>query len=370
MSMRKTSDRKLARLQLLIDRESCEDLRVPSELWSKAMRRSVSIILVITLFTYGTTSAGEVSKRGTTAAPFLQFGVGGRATGMGKAYTAIADDPSSLYWNPAGMERLSSSSISFSYMNWIADMSFIHAGIVLKTNSIGSFGLSVTSLSTEEMLVRTVQEPEGLGWRFDAADMAIGVSYAKDLTDRFSFGGTFKYIQRRIWHMEASAIAADFGILYSLPWQGMKLGISITNFGSKLQMQGIDQVKSIDIDPNMAGNNSAVMAQLRPKEWALPLLFRLGLSYELIKSSSHDVILAMDVLHPNDNDESVNVGLEYSYSDVLMLRVGYQAIFLESAEEGLTCGFGIETGRVGFDYSYNAMKHLGYVNQFTIQLAF
>jgi hypothetical protein len=334
------------------------------------MRRTVFSILIVMLFIYGTTQASDVSKRGTSAAPFLQFGVGGRATGMGKAFTAIADDPSSLYWNPAGMERLSSNSISFSYLKWIETMDFIHAGIVFKTNSIGSFGLSVTSLSTEEMLVRTVQEPEGLGWRFDAADMAIGLSYAKDLTDRFSFGGTFKYIQRRIWHMEASAIAADFGILYSLPWDGMKLGISLTNFGSKLQMQGVDQVKSIDIDPNMAGNNSAVLTQLRTKEWALPILFRFGLSYELIKSSSNNVIIAMDVLHPNDNDESVNVGLEYGYSDFVKFRVGYQSLFLVNAEEGLSCGVGLTQGGIGIDYSYNAMEHLGYVNQFTVQLSF
>jgi Uncharacterised protein family (UPF0164) len=334
------------------------------------MRQKVSIILVATVFAFGAASAAEVSKRGTSAAPFLQFGIGGRATGMGKAFTAVANDASTMYWNPAGMERLPSGAITFSYMNWIANMSFINAGMVLKAGTVGSFGISVTSLSTEEMLVRTVQEPEGLGWRFDAADVAIGLSYAKDLTDRFSFGGTFKYIQRRIWHMEANAIAADFGILYSLPWQGLKLGISITNFGSKLQMQGIDEVKSIDIDPTMAGNNSAVMTQLRAKEWALPLLFRFGLSYELIKTSDHNVIVAMDYLHPNDNDESVNIGVEYCFSDLLMLRAGYQALFLPEAEEGLTLGFGVKQGGIGLDYSYNTMEHLGYVNQFTFQLSF
>lgn len=334
------------------------------------MKRTVPVILIVTLFAFGTASASEVSKRGTSAAPFLQFGVGGRATGMGMAFTAVANDASTMYWNPAGMERLSSGAITFSYMNWIADMSFINAGIVLKAGSVGSFGISVTSLSTEEMLVRTVQEPEGLGWKFDAADMAIGISYAKDLTDRFSFGGAFKYIQRRIWHMEANAIAADFGILYSLPWQGMKLGISITNFGSKLQMQGIDEVKSIDIDPTMAGNNSAVMTQLRAKEWALPLLFRFGLSYELVKTAANTIIIATDYLHPNDNDESVNVGIEYCYNDLLMLRAGYQALFLKNAEEGLTCGFGLKQGGIGLDYSYNTMEHLGYVNQFTVQLNF
>jgi hypothetical protein len=112
------------------------------------------------------------------------------------------------------------------------------------------------------------------------------------------------------------------------------------------------------------------MTQLRAKEWALPLLFRFGLSYELIKSSSNNVIIAMDVLHPNDNDESLNVGIEYCFNDFLMLRGGYQNIFLKDAEGGLTCGLGLKHRGIGLDYSYNTMEHLGYVNQFTIQFVF
>lgn len=335
------------------------------------MKRIIPLIIILSLCTFARATAGDpISKRGTSAAPFLELGVGARAMGMGQAFTAVANDASTIYWNPAGMERLSGSAIGFNYMNWIASMKFVHAAMILKAGPAGSFGISVTDLSTPEMLVRTVQEPEGLGMRFDAADMAIGVSYAKELTDRFAFGATVKYIDRRIWHMEATALAADFGLLYSLPWQGVQLGISITNFGSKLQMQGVDLDKSIDIDPATAGNNTAQLSELRTKEWALPLQFRFGLSYDLFKTESNAITLAADYLHPNDNDPSVNGGLEYSFDDLLMLRAGYQSLMLPDAEEGPTFGLGLHYGGVRFDFSYNTMEHLGYVDQFTLQIDF
>lgn len=335
------------------------------------MKRIVSVPLMLILTLAGSAPGQEpVSKRGTTAAPFLEFAVGSRAVGMGKAYTAIANDATAMYWNVAGLEQLPSNQVSFSYMNWIADMDFIYAGLVIKAGSAGSFGVSVTSLSTPEMLVRTVDQPEGLGWRFDAADLAIGLSYAKNLTDRFTFGGSFKYIQRRIWHMEASAIAADFGILYSLPWQGAKIGMAITNFGSKLQMQGVDAVVQTDIDPTMAGNNGTVLSQLRTKEWALPLTFRFGLGYEAISSSEHKVTLAADYLHPNNNEESVNMGMEYEFYETLMLRAGYQTLFMKESEEGLTMGVGLKKSGISFDYAFSTLVHLGNVHQFSVNIVF
>jgi long-subunit fatty acid transport protein len=335
------------------------------------MKRIVCAPLILILTLAGSASGQEpVSKRGTTAAPFLEFAVGSRAVGMGKAFTAIANDATAMYWNVAGLEQLPSNEVSFSYMNWIADMDFIYAGLVIKAGSAGTFGLSVTSLSTPEMLVRTVDQPEGLGWRFDAADMAFGLSYAKHLTDRFTFGGSFKYIQRRIWHMEATAIAADFGILYSLPWQGMKIGMSITNFGSKLQMQGVDAVVPTDIDPTMAGNNGTVLAQLRTKEWALPLTFRFGLGYEAISSPDHKVTVATDYLHPNNNEESANVGMEYEFRETLSLRAGYQSLFMQDSEEGLTIGVGLKQSGISFDYAYSALVHLGTVHQFSVRIVF
>ncbi|MGB2870154.1 MAG: PorV/PorQ family protein [Bacteroidota bacterium] len=335
------------------------------------MKRIVLATLIVLLIASQFAPAGNpVSKRGTTAAPFLEFGVGPRAVGMGEAFTAVANDASAMYWNPAGMERLSMGEVAFSYMNWVADMDFMYAGVVFKAGSTGSFGISLTSLSTPEMLVRTVDQPEGLGSRFDAADLALGVSYAKYLTDRFSFGSTFKYIQRRIWHMEASAVALDFGVLYSLPVNGMKLGISISNMGSKLQMRGSDLTVSTDTDPLKEGNTTAVMTELRTKEWSLPLLFRFGIAYDLVESESHTLTIASDYLHPNDNTESVNVGLEYTFENLLTLRGGYQSLFMDESEKGLTLGVGLKQGGVGVDYSYSALQNLGYVQQFSAKIQF
>ena len=335
------------------------------------MKRTVHVLPLLSLLIVGSASGGDpISKRGTTAAPFLEFGVGPRAVGMGKAFTAIANDATAMYWNVAGLDLLTENEVSFSYMDWIADMDLMYAALVLKAGSAGTFGLSITSLSTPEMLVRTVEQPEGLGWRFDAADLAVGVSYAKTLTDRFTFGGSFKYIQRRIWHMEATAIAADFGILYSLPMQGMKVGMSITNFGSKLQMQGIDAVVATDVDPTMAGNNGAVLSHLRTKEWALPLSFRFGMAYDLIVSAEHTVMVAADYLHPNNNEESANVGVEYVFLETLSLRAGYQSLFMKESEEGLSMGIGLIQSGIGCDYSYGTLEHLGNVHQFAVRILF
>jgi len=146
------------------------------------MKRTVHVLPLLSLLIVGSASGGDpISKRGTTAAPFLEFGVGPRAVGMGKAFTAIANDATAMYWNVAGLDLLTENEVSFSYMDWIADMDLMYAALVLKAGSAGTFGLSITSLSTPEMLVRTVEQPEGLGWRFDAADLAVGVSYAKTL---------------------------------------------------------------------------------------------------------------------------------------------------------------------------------------------
>jgi hypothetical protein len=315
-------------------------------------------------------AVASVTKRGTTAAPFLEIAVGPRAVAMGGAFTAVANDGASLYWNPAGIDRFARDEVGFNYSQWIAGMDFMYAGAVLHVQDVGSFGVSVTSLATQEMEVRTVDYPEGLGTRFDAADIAIGASYARALTDRFSFGATFKYIQRRIWHMDASAIAADFGILYTLPWNRARLGMTITNFGSKLKMSGVDADVLTDVDPSMAGNNTSVLAQLRTKEWALPFTLRFGVSVDVLRSEQNDVIIAADYEHPNSNDESVNVGAEYCFNKLLSLRAGYQSFLVPDTEEGLTLGIGVQYGGIAIDYSYMDMVHLGYVQQFGARINF
>ena len=312
----------------------------------------------------------EVSKVGTTAAPFLEIPVGSRATAMGESYTAITDGAESMYWNPSGIGWFKENEASFNYNDWFAGMQYFYVAGILHLGDVGSFGASVTSLSTPYMNVTTIDYPDGIGQQFNAADIALGVTYARKITDRFSFGTTFKYIDRRIWDMSATAIAMDFGISYQLPWKNVKLGMSILNFGSKLQMQGVDAIVMHDLDPTMAGNNDQIMADLHTSQWNLPLSIRFGLAYQVIKSKDHEVLLAADYIHPNDNFSSVNVGAEYGFINHFFIRAGYEALGVPGSQEGLTLGGGIKYEFVGVDYAYVKTKYLGYVQQFSVDVKF
>jgi len=327
-------------------------------------------LLILTLLFLISGVHGQVSKVGTSAAPFLQIGVGSRALALGEANTSISDDASALYWNPSGIDFFTSNEVQFNYSDWFAGMKFYNALAVFHAGDIGSFGISVTSLSTPEMVVRTVEYPEGIGTRFDASDMAMGVSYAKSITDRFAFGATFKYINRRIWNMNASAIAMDFGIIYKLPVDNMQLGMSILNFGSKLQMQGTDGMVFTDIAEDVIGNNTQILSHLMTKQWPLPLSLRFGLSYKILNTDLHTLTLASDYIHPNDNFSSLNAGAEYGFLDHFFLRAGYKSLMLEDSEEGLTFGGGAKYSFMGLDYSYVKMKHLNYIQQFTLKMNF
>ena len=113
----------------------------------------------------------------------------------------------------------------------------------------GSIGLSFTALTMDEMMVRTVQDPEPdeYGQKFDAGNISMGISYAKRLTDRFSFGFQTKFIQESIWQMKAQGYAVDIGTMF-VTKSNLNIGMSISNFGGKLGMQGVNTLVDIDID--------------------------------------------------------------------------------------------------------------------------
>jgi len=327
-------------------------------------------VLIVAIFSSGVVCGQEVSKVGTTAAPFLEIGVGSRATALGGAYTAVPEGAESIYWNPSGIDWFQQNAVSFNYSDWFAGEKFIYAAGVLHLGDVGSFGASITSLSTPWMLVTTVDYPDGVGQQFNAADVALGVTYARKLLDRFSFGATFKYIDRRIWQMNADAFAVDFGILYQLPWQNIKLGMSILNFGSKLQMQGADAIITTQIDPTITGSNSSILASLYTREWNLPLILKVGLSYQIIQTDLNEVILAADVVHPNDNFSNADIGVEYGFMNHVFLRAGYEQLGMTDSQVGLTLGAGVKYGFLGVDYSYVKTQYLGFVDQFTVDLSF
>ncbi|PIP13442.1 MAG: hypothetical protein COX49_02115 [bacterium (Candidatus Stahlbacteria) CG23_combo_of_CG06-09_8_20_14_all_40_9] len=281
-----------------------------------------------------------VSKVGTTAAQFLKIGVGARAIGMGGAFVAVADDATAIYWNPAGISRLYKNEAVAIHTDWLGGMNFDFAGVVIYTPHWGNFGVSLTSLSMPEMKVRTVEEPEGTGEMFGAGDLALGLSYARGLTDRFSIGFNLKYINQRIWHMSASTFAVDVGTLFRTDFNGMKIGMSISNFGGKIGYNGRDILVYYDFNPDLWGDNDRIIAMLHTDRWALPLLFRVGISMDVVKHRNNTLTVAIDAKHPNDNTESIDIGIEYVFK-WLSLRAGHSSLFMKDSEEGFTLGCGM-----------------------------
>ncbi|MGB2869223.1 MAG: PorV/PorQ family protein [Bacteroidota bacterium] len=348
---------------------------------TKMIRRSSLLagicLMICTRNLHAQAVSQNVSKVGTTAATFLEIPVGSRAVSMGSAFVAVANDGSSLYWNPAGLARLTKREVLFAHSEWLADMNFDFAGITLPLGDFGSLGLSFASLTMEDMQVRTVERPEGTGEMFSAGSFAVGLHYSRNLSDKFSIGLTGKYISEHIWHMQSQAFAVDIGALFTTNFfNGLKVGAIISNFGSDLQLSGRDTRTFHPIDPNKLGSNDQIPQNLELDSWQLPLNFQFGISTNVVQSDEHVLTMAIDALHPSDNYESLNAGLEYGFEGTLFLRGGYRSLFLADHEGGTSFGVGIvaslfgSAGDARFDYSYTDYGRLKAVNVLTASVTF
>lgn len=334
----------------------------------------ISILMVlVTMATVQAQFVSDVTKVAITAAPFLEIGVGARAMGMGGAYVGNADESSALYWNAGGVARISRPEGIFVHMNWIADINFDYIGFVLPAGRVGSFGLSISSLSMDDMMVRTEERPQGTGEYFKSGSIALGLTYALNLTDRFSIGFTGKYVREEIWNESAQGMAIDVGTLFTTGFHGMRIGASLTNFGTDMRMSGEDLVTYHDIDDQKLGNNDEIYAELKTDSWPMPLNFQVGLALDLIDNSTQRVTFAVDAIQPTDNKESINVGVEYGLRKWLFLRTGYRSLFLDDNEEGLTFGAGANLRffynlPFRFDYAYADFGRLQSIHCFTVAL--
>ncbi len=317
----------------------------------------VLLIAILSFNIFAQTFKSDVSKRGTTAAPFLTIGQGARSIGMGSASVGVTNDVSSIYWNPAGLTKAEGVQIMFDHTMWIADIRYNFLAASYHLGELGTVGVSFLSSNIGEMKVTTVEQPNGTGETFSASDMAISLAYAIQLTDRFAIGFNPKFIYQGIWKMSATAFAIDLGVQYVTPFDDAVLAMSISNFGTKMQLLGNSNLVLYDPDPFGTGNNGKIPAYLETNSWALPLNFRVGISYQPFRMENHSLLLAVDAAHPSDDYESLNVGAEYSYNDFVFIRGGYKSLFLQDAEEKFTVGFGLKKELLGnvaikIDYAY------------------
>ena len=353
-----------------------------------------NFVTIITVFTFSFLNilCGQtINRYGTTAANFLEIGVGSEANAMGEAYVAVANDVSSIYWNPAGLSSLKKSSALFMIQPWFVDIDMLFAGGAMVIPKVGVIGLGLTHLDYGEMEVTNLEYQDGTGEMFRASDVAAAFTFSRKIVSWFSFGSSLKYINSNIWHSSASAFAVDLGVLVNTSFfsftgnnkDGINIGMSISNYGTRMKYDGIDSYQPIDISEYEEGNYGDVAGQFRTSEWELPLIFRIGISLKPIVTNSMDLIISADALHPNNNAESINIGASLDnkipgFGEVSIrggLKSGMKNLNTDDKDFGFATGAGLKlyflnNKALTIDYTYKTMGILGNVQAYTVGIAF
>lgn len=315
------------------------------------------------------------SKVGTTIGQFLKISPSARATAIGNTSTSLTGEVSASYYNPASLGKIDFISTQFTHNIWLAGINYNYAIIALPISGIGTVSFNLTSLNSGDIDVRTVEKPLGTGERYSVSNFALGVGYGLALTDRVSVGLHVNYIQESIWHSSIVTFGLNFGVLYQIPSNGFTLGASISNFGPRAKYSGRDLFINHDFNPAKHGDNDRLPGELRTDKYGLPTMFRVGMSYPLKFSENNKLLISVDAVHPNDNDESLNVGAEWEFMNYFNLRGGYRDLFLKDSEGGLVFGAGVNVSffndyNISFDYAWADYGRLEQAHRFTLGIRF
>jgi hypothetical protein len=301
---------------------------------------------------------------------------------MGDAFTGIADDASATFYNVAGLAHLETRQLFFNHISWIAGINHEYISGILPVRNVGTFGISITSLSTGGIEQTTIDDPgsparedQGTGLVYDAADMALGLTYARLITDKLAFGFSAKGVTERIWDVSSSGVGLDVGLLYNTGWRSLRLGASVANFGSDMTFGG----RNLDFVDSTLPTSPAASYKTTPSP--LPIMFRFGLGYNLIETANNKLVLGLDLVHPSDINETVNIGLEYGLAGKYFLRGGYIYNTDLSYQESVGWGQGISAGAglaftpvknldLKLDYGYRYQGYLGGTHRVTLGVGF
>ncbi len=317
---------------------------------------------------------GAQSKVGTTMLQFLKIEPGARGAAMGNAGTALSEGIDAVYFNAGVIGAISKAAVTFTHSAWFADISYDYAAAALPVAGFGTLFASVTALNSGEIDVRTVDLPQGTGARYTVSDVAVGLGFGRQITSRFAAGMQMRYVTESIWNSSVQVLTFDFGTVYRLSSDGLMMGFGLSNLGTRAGFDGRDLAIQYDSNPDVFGDNSALPAFQSTDEFSVPVMMRLGMSYPRRLTEDTKLLLVLEALHPNDNSESLNAGLEWSWDDAFAVRSGYQTLFEDDSDLGLTFGFGMRT-EVGsqlyqLDYAWADHDRLGATHRFTVVLQF
>jgi hypothetical protein len=330
------------------------------------------VLLTVTALAFSL--AHGQSKTGTTVGQFLLIEPSARIGGMGNAGATMYDEIEAAYYNPAAIGHFTQNGLQFTHSPWLAGITFDYAGAALTLGNFGNLYGSVTALNSGDIAVRTVDQPLGTGENYNVTDIAFGIGYGREISERFSVGVQFKYLQETIWHSAMTGFAIDVGTLYRISPNGLHIGASISNFGTRPQFNGRDLRILYDQNKLVNGDNPEIPGEINTLDFPLPILFRVGIGLPVAVDQNNMLHLEIDAYHPSDNNESVSFGAEWMFFDTFAVRGGYQNLFLQDSEVGLTLGAGIRYSlddvKISFDYAWADHGRLDYTQLLTFGVSF
>ncbi|HNQ43985.1 MAG TPA: PorV/PorQ family protein [Candidatus Cloacimonadota bacterium] len=306
-------------------------------------------------------SAKPFGKVGTVGMQFLKLGVDARAIGMGEAYTAVTDDISSIYWNPAGLVPAYQNQVFFSHTNWPANiMQEYVAGTY--TNGVSTFAAYGTVLHMDKLKLTDEDTFGHTGEYFTNSSVALGLAYAQQFTNKFSAGGGVKYLRENLSEFSVNSFAVDLGSMYNTGWQNVKIGMALKNFGPDIRYRvDDDDDSSIDEDPYDLFDNDGdgLIDEDGPElEVKIPMHFSLGISGDLMRTATSHWIASLQLDNVIDRMETWNLGTEYKMGNIFF-RAGYQFAY---DTNGISAGLGWQVptslGIFNIDYAYTDMGYL------------
>jgi hypothetical protein len=204
--------------------------------------------------------------------------------------------------------------------------------------------------------------------------MALALGFAHKFSLRFAAALQVNYLQETIFHSSAGTMTFTAGTLYRTSANGLRIGASLSNFGTSATYSGDNLAITYDNVPNQNGDNGALPGDRSTDPFAVPVAFRVGLAQPILLGGGTRLLLAADAVHPSDNSESMGLGAEATFREALSLRAGWQGLFLEDSEVGLTAGAGfrgtLDGVRYHLDYAWADQGRLDDTQRFSFGITF
>jgi hypothetical protein len=301
------------------------------------------------------------SRSGSTGMQFLKISPDARGLGLANNGVATANDASAMFWNPAAITEkdTTKADVFISHTRYFGDISANYVATVFKAGKRSFVGINVFSMNYGTMLETTEFEPTGTGRTFTISNYNIGVTYAKVLTNNFSFGLNGKFANESFAGISVNNVLFDLGLKYNVGIKNARFGINFSNFGFNVSPQGEVQVVKFTGEQDINTFSSITV----------PAIFRLGVAFDPIDINDHRLMVAAQLNHPTDNNETYSLSAEYSYMNLAYLRTGYE-FSTDTKYTFPAAGFGLRLKKrfanMGIDYGIVARNELGNIQRITL----